>query len=214
MTELVGLTLHLGEEALRRRAVATQVGLHPGDRVTQLPPLHVVVESVARRVVRGGVGAHPVGVGLHQGRALSLPGPLQRSLRDGVRRQHVVAVDTDAGEPETECALIERDPRLALDRLRDRPLVVLTEEDDRGVVGGREDEGLVDIALRRRTVAEVGDDRGVAGRVAGADDPVALHTHRIAGGVEGLGSDHDRVEPEVVVGRVPTTVIHPAEEAQ
>jgi pyruvate dehydrogenase E1 component alpha subunit len=38
------------------------------------------------------VGTHPVGVGLHERRALAVAGPLQRGLRDGVRRQHVVAV--------------------------------------------------------------------------------------------------------------------------
>src|SRR5207342_1666082 len=99
-------------------------------------------------------------------------GALERSLRDGVRREDVVAVDADAGEAEAEGPLVERDPGLALDRLGDRPLVVLAEEHDRGVVGGREDERLVDVALAARTVTEVGDDRGVAVRVAGADHAV------------------------------------------
>src|SRR5699024_12276427 len=58
---------------------------------------------------------------------------LQSPGGDRVHREHVVAVDPDAGEAEARGPPVERDPRLALDRLRDGPLVVLAEEDDRGV---------------------------------------------------------------------------------
>ena len=54
----------------------------------------------------------------------------------------------------------------------------------------------------------------VALRVAGADDAVALHAHGVAGGVQRLGADHDRVEPEVVVVGVPGAVVDPAEQAE
>ena len=214
VAELVGLLLDRGEELVVGQAVALEVDLDAGDRVLELPVLDVVGEPVAGRVVGGGVGTHPVRVGLDERRALAVPGALERGLRDGVRREHVVAVDADAGEAEAERALVERDPGLALDRLRDRPLVVLAEEHDRGVVRRGEDERLVDVALRGGAVAEVRDHRGVAVRVAGADVAVALDAHGVAGGVQGLGADHDRVEPEVVLVGVPGAVVDAAEQAE
>src|SRR4051812_36654880 len=75
-----------------------------------------------------------------------------RGVGGGVRREHAVAVAQDAGEAAGAAPLVERDASLALDRLGDRPLVVLAEEDHRGVVAGGEDERLVDVALRRRAV--------------------------------------------------------------
>ena len=207
-------SLDLVEEVLVDQAVAGQVDLHPLDRVLELPVLDVGREPVAGRVVGGRVRTHPVGVGLDERGALAVPGALQRRLGDGVRRQHVVAVDADAGEAEAEGALVERDPGLPLDRLGDRPLVVLAEEHDRGVVGRGEDERLVDVALAARAVTEVGDHRRVAVRVAGADDAVALHAHGVAGGVQGLRADHDRVEREVAVVGVPAALVDAAEQAE
>ena len=212
--ELVGLGLDLLDQPVVDQPVAAQVDLQPRDRVLQLPGLHVRGEPVARGVVGRGVRTHPVRVGLDERRALAVTGPLEGGLRDGVRRQHVVAVDPDAREAEAQRALVERDAGLALDRLRDRPLVVLAEEDDRRVVGGGEDEGLVDVALRGRAVAKVRDHRGVAVGVAGADDAVALHAHGVARGVQALGADDDRVEPEVVLVRVPRAVVDAAEETE
>src|SRR6478736_2090649 len=214
VAQLLGLGVEVVEELLVDQAVAAQVDLEPLDRVLELPVLELVVEAVAGRIVGRGVRAHPVGVGLDERRAVALARPLQRGLRDGVRRQHVVAVDADAREAEAQRALVERDPGLTLDRLGDGPLVVLAEEHDGGVVGGGEDEGLVDVALGRRTVAEVGDHGRVALGVAGADDAVTLHAHGVAGGVEGLGADDDRVEAEVVLVGVPAALVDPAEQAE
>src|SRR3954466_4368429 len=50
--------------------------------------------------------------------------------------------------------------------------------------------------------------------VAGADCAIALHAHRVAGGVQGLGADDDRVEAEVVLLGVPVTVVDAAEQAE
>src|SRR6266508_4157336 len=47
--------------------------------------------------------------------------------------------------------------RLRGDRRRDRPLVVVAEEDERRLHDGREVRALVEGALARRTVAEEGD---------------------------------------------------------
>ena len=99
-------------------------------------------------------------------------------------------------------------------RLGDGPLVVLAEEDDRGVERRGVDEGLVDVALRGRTVTEVADDRGVALGVAGADVAVHLDAHGVARGVQGLGADDDGVEVEVVLLRVPPALADAAEELQ
>ena len=66
----------------------------------------------------------------------------------------------------------------------------------------------------RGAVAEVGDHRRVAVGVAGADDAVALHAHGVAGGVQGLRADHDRVEAEVVLARVPAALVDAAEQAE
>ena len=60
-------------------------------------------------------------------------------------------------------------------------------------------------------VAEVGDDGGVALVVTGADGAVALDAHGVAGGVQGLVADDDRVEVEVLLVGVPAAVVDPAE---
>ena len=63
-------------------------------------------------------------------------------------------------------------------------------------------------------VAEVGDHRRVAVGVARADDAVALHAHGVAGGVQCLGADDDRVEVEVVLGGVPRALVDAAVETE
>ena len=65
-----------------------------------------------------------------------------------------------------------------------------------------------------RTVTEVRDHGGVALRVTGADHAVALHAHGVAGGVQGLCADHDRVETEVVLAGVPAALVDAAEQAE
>ncbi len=60
----------------------------------------------------------------------------------------------------------------------------------------------------------MGDHGRVTVGVAGADDAVALHAHGVAGAVQHLGADDDRVEPEVVVVRVPAALVDAAEEAE
>src|SRR4028118_1250193 len=64
------------------------------------------------------------------------------------------------------------------------------------------------------SVAEVGDDAAGSVGIAGADDSVALHAHRVAGGMQGLRADDDRVEPEALVGGVPRAVVDTAEQSQ
>ena len=115
-------------------------------------------QPVAGRVVGRGVGAHPVGERLDQRRAACPRGRGPAPPWSRRSSEHVVAVDPDAGEAEPGGALVERDPGLLLERLGDRPLVVLAEEDDGRVEDAGPDEGLVDVALAGGAVAEVGDD--------------------------------------------------------
>ena len=155
---------------------------------------------------------HPVGEGLDQRRALTGAGVVERGPGHGVGREHVVAVDPHAGEAEALRALVERDPALRRRRRRDAPLVVLAEEHDRAVVDAGPHERLVDVALAAGPVAEVGD-HGLAGlRVA--DRAVLGDPHRVAGGVQRLAADHDRVERELLLVRVPPAVAGAAEQAE
>ena len=67
--------------------MAQQMGLDSGDRILELPMLDIIVEAIAGRVICRGVGPHPIGIGLDQGRPIALTSPLQSGLGDGVRRQ-------------------------------------------------------------------------------------------------------------------------------
>ena len=66
----------------------------------------------------------------------------------------------------------------------------------------------------RGAVAEVADHCHVALGIAGADEAVAFHAHRVAGGMEGLRPDDDGVEMESALLRVPATKINSTEQGQ
>ena len=73
------------------------------------------------------------------------------------------------------------------------------------------DERLVHVTLATGAVTEVGDRRLT---VLVADRVVALLPHRVPGRVQRLGADHDRVEVEVIVSRVPGSLVDAAEQAE
>ena len=129
-----------------------------------------------------------------------------------VASEHVVAVDPDPGNAEPDAAPRDRHAELLVVRLRDRPAVVLAEQHDGGVVDRGEDESLVDVTLRGGAVAEVRHDRGVLGRVARANEAVALDAHRVARRVQGVRANDQGVVLEVVRRRVPATMVDSAEE--
>ena len=159
--------------------------------------------------------AHAVRVRLDQRGSLAAAGGVEGLARHGVGREHVVAVDPHAGEAEALRAPVERDAGLVVGGGRDAPLVVLAEEDDRRVVDAGPDERLVDVALAAGAVAEVGDDRLAVGAVGlRADGAVLLHAHRVAGRVQRLRADDDRVELEALLLRVPAAVARAAEQAE
>src|SRR6478752_1970385 len=58
LAQPLGLDLDLVEEVLVGQPVAGEVGLHPLDRVLELPDLEVLRQPVAGGVVGGGVRAH------------------------------------------------------------------------------------------------------------------------------------------------------------
>src|SRR3954469_3771071 len=203
--QLVGLGLHGVEEGGVGDAVARQVGLHPRDRVAQLPLLQLAGQPVAGGVVGGGVRAHPVGERLDERGALAVAGGGERGPGDGEDGGPVVAVDADAGESEAGRPLVQRHPRLPLDGHADRVLVVLAEEDDRRGERRRPDQRLVDLALARRAVAEEGQHRALGA--------VPLHPHRVTGRVQALGADDHGVQVEPGGDRVPAAVVDAAEEA-
>ena len=121
--------------------------------------------------------------------------------------EYVVAVHLDPGEAEPAGALVQRHAALPVLRRGDRPLVVLAEEDHGGVEDGRPRERLADVALASGAVAEV-HDRGLVVRA------IALQAHGVPGGVQRLVADNDRVQVELVLFRVPASVVHAPEERE
>src|SRR5439155_11733731 len=86
---------------------------------------------------------------------------LDRLARCLVDRQHVASVHTHTGDPVTDRLVDEcRRMRLATHGRRDRPLVVVAEEDKRRLHHPREVRTLVERALTRRTVTEERDRTG------------------------------------------------------
>src|SRR5947199_781303 len=109
-----------------------QIGAQPRDRFLLPACLDFFGRPVARRVVGRGVVAEPIGDGLDQARTLA-----RARRRDGVGgggpdRDHVVAVHLLAGETGRDRLLGERRGRgLQLQRHADRPLIVVSNKDQR-----------------------------------------------------------------------------------
>ena len=118
------------------------------------------------------------------------------------------------GHAEATRTLVERLVRLHGDGHRDGPLVVLQEEDERHLVARREDIRLVGVALACRAVTEVNDGRLVFVEVAGARGTVELLAEGVAGRVERLGADDQRVGTNAVAFRRPSAVGHAAQQAE
>ncbi len=232
--ERVGFPVQGGGRVVVQDATAAQVGRHPLDRVAAAPVREFLRLAVTGRIVGGGVRTHPVGHRLHQGRS-SPAGRLQRPACHGQGRQHVVAVHLDSRDAESAGSEVDRRAGLPPRRRGDRPLVVLTEEDHRGLEHARPVERLVDVTLTGRSVTKVDQRRrqlptaGISGGISagagglpGSPDRLAAHPHHglpgdphgIAGCVQDLGTHDDRVRLEAMPVRIPAAVGHPAEQAE
>src|SRR5271156_4441539 len=73
-----------------------QVLLEPQNGIAQRPVLMIVLGSIARGVVAGGMRGAAIGDQLNQRGAGAGTSPFGRPLRDGMNREKVVAVDANA----------------------------------------------------------------------------------------------------------------------
>src|SRR3990172_8074677 len=170
---LAGLLRDRGFGLVGEHPFLLEIGGEPADGGFPSPRLDLFLGPVMRRIVGGGVGAHPVGQRLDQGRPLPRSRPLQGIAGHPDDRQDVVAVHPDALKP--PCRSLDRDRPgrgLLRERKRDGVLVVAAEEDVRGL----EDPGKVhrDVELPRgaAAVTEVRDDRRLLpAQLGGVGDP-------------------------------------------
>ncbi len=102
------------------------------------------------------MGADAVRERLDQGRALARTRAGGRLARRPVHGEHVVAVDAHPREPVPLGAFPDLADGLTMGRHADRPSVVLAEQDRRGLEDPRHVRRLVEVALARAAVAEVG----------------------------------------------------------
>ncbi len=130
--------------------------LQPLDRVAQRPGLGLVGRAVSGRIVGSRMALGAIGEELDQGRALVGARAVGRPAHGGVDRERVIAVDAKSGDAVADGALREGRALGAGDpgEARDRPLVVHRREDDRHVVDRGEGQRGMEVAFRRRAVAD------------------------------------------------------------
>ena len=137
-----------------------------------------------------------VGDRLDEARPLARPRPLDGLTGRRVDREHVCAIHAHAGNAVADRLVGEGlGGRLRRERRRDRPLVVVAEEDEGRPHHGGEVRALVERAFRGGAVAEV-DDRA---RTLTAQ----LLAPREPGGMRHVGADRDADRGDAPVQRVP-----------
>src|SRR3954471_22079824 len=156
--ELGRLVLDRGVELVSEDAEAAQVALVAADALVSLLFLDALEIDVGAGIVCRSVRRRAVGDSLDERRPAATPRTLDRLARRLEDREHVAAVDADPGHAVADSLVDERRrARLRGDGRRDRPLVVVTEEDERRLHHAREVRALVEGALARRAVAEEDD---------------------------------------------------------
>ncbi len=134
---------------LRPFAELDQMLLEPFDRIAERPVLLVVLGAIASRVVAGRMRGGTIRHQLDQRRSGAGARPLRRPLRDRIHREKIIAVDTNSGDAVAGPARCEGALFAAGIALkgRDRPLVVHHVENDRRLVHGGEQQGIMEIRL-------------------------------------------------------------------
>src|SRR5436309_1753936 len=141
---------------LRPQALQLEVLPHPLDRIALRPRFDFLFRPVARRIVARGMRTHAIGDRFDHRRAASASGFVRGRLRHSVHGEQIVPVHADAVKAVCQGLLREGfRGGLTGDRDGDRPLVVLTEENRRGLEDAREVHRGMEVALARRAVAEV-----------------------------------------------------------
>ncbi len=174
--------------------------LEPLDRIPERPARALLGRAVAVGVVTGGMGGGPIGEALDQGGAQVGAGPLRRPAGDRVHGQEVVAIDPERGQAIAQSPRGEGGLLVSRDAVegRDGPLVVDDVEQHRRPVDRGEQQGLVEVALRRRAIADVGVSKpaiALVGRGHGPAHGLAELSAEIARDGEeavGLGGIHHR----------------------
>ena len=180
----------LAELGLQRRvallvpfAEPDQMLLQPRDRIAERPGLAGVLGPVGGRIVRGRMALGAIGEELDQGRAQIGARPVGRPAGRGIDGERVIAVHPEAGNAIADRARREGGEIAAGDAAEagDRPLVVDDVEDHRRAIDAGEGDGVVEIALGGRAVADP----------AGGDPAVALDRarHRPADRLRILGAE-------------------------
>ncbi len=191
------------DQRVVEQAAAAQEALVAAQALARLRLLDPGLVDVDARVVGGRVRRGAVGDGLDERRPLPRPGPRDGLAGGQVDGQDVGAVDPDPRHPVAR-GLVDQGPRPGLlgERRRDRPAVVVAEQDERRLHHGGEVRALVERALGGRPVAEEGDRAGAL-----ALEPLAPGEAR---GVRDVGRDRDADRGDPVLGGVPPAVRVPA----
>ena len=186
------------EEVVSQQAQSAEVALVAADALVRALGLHALRIDVGARVVSRRVRRTAVRDSFDEGRAVARPRARDRLPCRLVDGQDVSAVDADSGHPVTGRLVGEsRRTGLRLERGRDRPAVVVAEEDRRRAHHGREVGAFVERALRGSPVAEV---RNRARRLAAELLPPGE-----ADRVGHVGRDRDRDRGDTVLARDPTS---------
>ncbi len=144
--------------------------------------------------------AQPIRHRLDERRHAVLPRPLHRFLRRHIHRQRIIPVDLNPIKPVRQRLLRNRlGSRLRMQRNRNRPLIILTEENDRQLVHPREVHGLMKVTFARRPVPEVTQHRVLL--------PAYLHPPRQTHRVRNLRRDRHRDRQIVHPFRRRTTLL-------
>src|SRR5215218_213452 len=194
--QLLRLAANLFGELVGEDAEAAQVALVPADTLVALLLLDALEVDVRGRVVSSRVGRGAVADGLDERRPFARPRALNRLARRLVDGEHVEPVDASSRHPVAQRLVRERLRRgLRRERRRDRPAVVVAEENQRRAHHAGEVGALVERALRGRAVAE---EHERAGTLA-----TQLLPPRQPGGMRDMSPDRNADRGDVVIERVP-----------